>query len=272
MSRPAFLPLLLTLAFATLAPEVRCQEKSDSEVDARVAAQKLFEAGDALYESKRYEEASQAFRQSHSLVKSPNSRLMLARSLRELGHLEEAKTEFQGTIDDAAASFGRYPEAHKAATAELMALPSAAPQEADAKAPPHAPATPPPAQTPDTAPLAKPPALTSDEKKPRPLRIAAWASVGVATAGAVGFGVFGLLNRSTYKDLQASCPSGGCTSDPTSRVDRGETYQLFTNISLGVFSVGAIAATTLFLTSGSADKPQAALQISPGTLQFRGRF
>jgi hypothetical protein len=86
------------------------------------AAQKVFEAADELYESGRYEEAAQAFKASYDLVSSPNSRLMWARALRELKRFDEARTQYEGTIRDAEASGGRYPEAQKAAQSELEAL------------------------------------------------------------------------------------------------------------------------------------------------------
>lgn len=90
--------------------------------EARQAAQKMFEAGDGLYESGRYEDAIAAFKNSHHLVASPNSRLMLARSLREAAHYAQACVEFRGTIQDAEATSGRYPEALASARSELAAL------------------------------------------------------------------------------------------------------------------------------------------------------
>jgi len=86
------------------------------------AAQKVFEAGDELYENGRYEEAAQAFKASYELVSSPNSRLMWARALRELKRFDEARAQYEGTIRDAEASGGRYPEAQRAAQSELDAL------------------------------------------------------------------------------------------------------------------------------------------------------
>jgi hypothetical protein len=86
------------------------------------AAQKMFEAADGLYESGRFDEAAQAFRASYELVASPNSRLMIARSLRELQRYDDAFKEYQGTIADAEASGGRYPDTLSAARAEADAL------------------------------------------------------------------------------------------------------------------------------------------------------
>jgi hypothetical protein len=90
--------------------------------DQRRAAQKTFEAGDDLYEAGRYAEALTAFRASHDLVASPNSRLMVARCLRELGRYAQAHRELERTISASQASAGRYAEAAEAAVAEQAAL------------------------------------------------------------------------------------------------------------------------------------------------------
>jgi hypothetical protein len=108
----------LTLASAL----ARAATPTGATEEEKQAAQKMFEAGDGLYESRRYDDAIVAFKNSHSLVASPNSRLMLARSLREAGRSAEASEEFRGTIRDAEASGGRYPEALQAAQSELKAL------------------------------------------------------------------------------------------------------------------------------------------------------
>src|SRR5262245_1640542 len=89
------------------------------------AAQKTFEAGDLLYDDKRYAEALGAFRASYDVVASPNTRLMIARSLRELNRLGEAIAEFEGAVavaEAAAKSNERYTETANAARQELEAL------------------------------------------------------------------------------------------------------------------------------------------------------
>ncbi|MGC4065525.1 MAG: hypothetical protein QM784_12945 [Polyangiaceae bacterium] len=239
----------------------------------RKAAQKMFEAGDALYEAGRFEEAAEAFRQSHSLVKSPNSRLMLARSLRELGKTEEACVEYRGTKDDASQSGGRYPEALQAATAELSALESIANAPTSAPKQQSAPTSAQVAQTEASKP-AREPAPRTTETPTNPLRTAAWVSAGVGAVGGLGFAIFGLLNRNTYDKLDEDCPSGACTTNTSSRVDTGKAYQLTANVSAGLALVGAAAATTLFIISSpkSPDGPKAALLLAPGSVQIDGQF
>lgn len=259
--------LLLLLAIVGTSPAVAGETTSVGE-DQKQAAQKMFEAGDALYEGKRYEEAAEAFRQSHGLVKSPNSRLMLARSLRELGRSAEAIVEFRGTIEDALSSAGRYPEAKQAATAELDALGAdnvAAPVE-QTKAPEEPPTT--AVERHQTAQTPKP--------KPdgHPMRTYAWLATGVGAVGLSGFGVFAYLDRKTYRALDDDCPDGQCRKDVSGRVERGQTYQLCANVGLALAVTGAAAATTLFLLSSpqTPEERSLALAVGPGQLSFQGQF
>src|SRR5687767_13364997 len=90
-----------------------------------VAAQKAFEAADVLYDAKHFAEALTAFRASHDVVKSPNTRLMIARSLRELGRLGEAYTEAKAALTEAeevSQRHPRYAETARAAREDLKAL------------------------------------------------------------------------------------------------------------------------------------------------------
>jgi hypothetical protein len=89
------------------------------------AAQKTFLVADDLYDAKRFGEALTAYRASYEIVASPNSRLMIARCLRELGQLEQAYHELLGTIADAeefAKKDEKYRESGRAAREELEAL------------------------------------------------------------------------------------------------------------------------------------------------------
>jgi len=89
------------------------------------AAQKTFGAADVLYDAKRYEEAITAFTASYEIVASPNSRLMIARSLRELGRYAEAWKELEGAIADADAATQvdeKYSTTAKAAREDLEKL------------------------------------------------------------------------------------------------------------------------------------------------------
>lgn len=120
--RPSLYTTIVVACLATAVSPAYGASVDNANQEQKRAAQKMFEAADELYESGRYAEAAQAFRASHDLVASPNSRLMVARSLREIGKLAEAYREYVGTVSDAEASGGRYPEAQATANAEAAAL------------------------------------------------------------------------------------------------------------------------------------------------------
>ncbi len=65
------------------------------------SAQELFLEGDKDFDVQNYEEALGHFTASYSTVASPNSRLMIARCLLEIGRLDEAYDEYSGVINDA---------------------------------------------------------------------------------------------------------------------------------------------------------------------------
>lgn len=64
-------------------------------------AKEPFTAGMAAMEAGKFEEAAKAFRASCDIVASPNSQLMLARALTQLGRLAEAYRELEGTLIEA---------------------------------------------------------------------------------------------------------------------------------------------------------------------------
>lgn len=76
-------------------------EASDEQ---KKRAQEAFQAGDAAFDQLNYQAALGHFRDSYEAVTSPNSRLMIARCLLELGRLDEAYDEFSGVVSDAADS------------------------------------------------------------------------------------------------------------------------------------------------------------------------
>jgi hypothetical protein len=89
------------------------------------AAEKTFRVADDLFDKKRFGEALTAYRASYDIVASPNSRLMVARSLRELGRLGEAYRELEGAVAEAqalAAEDKKYENTERAAQEELEAL------------------------------------------------------------------------------------------------------------------------------------------------------
>src|SRR5436190_21382129 len=83
--------------------------------DEKAGAQKTFEAGTKLYDAHRYKEALTALRASYQILPSPNSRLMIARCLRELGNNREAYREYEAVAAEAREKGDKYASAASAA-------------------------------------------------------------------------------------------------------------------------------------------------------------
>lgn len=121
-SRTIGIVLVLLLGLGASAGAVPLDQATPAQLS---AAQKTFQAANELYDAKRFDEAITAFRASHAIVASPNSSLMIARSLRELGRLGEAYTEIEraaSEADAAAAKDDKYTATAKACHDELSAL------------------------------------------------------------------------------------------------------------------------------------------------------
>ena len=304
-----------------------------------LAAQKAFEAADVLYDAKHFAEALAAFRASHDVVKSPNTRLMIARSLRELGRLGEAYAEAKAALAEAEAvseRHSRYAETAKAAREDLKGLEARVgflkvdlgkvadteglsakigERSFDAMALGN-----PVAVTPGSTPIvvtvgdktfrrevsvepgstqtvsvdfAPARSMDSGDKaetmppEPAPktpenavhvgpdssMRTWAYVAGGVGAAGFLTFGVFGLLNNSSFSGLEEDCPNGRCPPGRNDDIDAGRRYQLIANVGLGVGIVGLAAGTTLFLLGSSgSERPQTALRIAPGAVSVESHF
>src|SRR5262245_28732695 len=103
---------------ATLALVAESALAGDAQSDQRAGAQKTYEAGTKLYDSKHYEEALAAFRASYQIVASPNSRLMIARCIRDLGRNAEAYREYEAVVAEASSKGDKYKGSAAAATEE----------------------------------------------------------------------------------------------------------------------------------------------------------
>ncbi len=90
--------LVLTVAPASFADGVPPDQATAVQ---REQAQSKFTKGRKLFQKKKYEEALQELRASHEIVSSPNTRLMIARCLQEMGRLVEAYAEFGRTAVEA---------------------------------------------------------------------------------------------------------------------------------------------------------------------------
>jgi hypothetical protein len=333
-SRPRAAALLVALVLGSA--HVTAAELDSATPEQKRAAQKMFEAGDELYEAGRFAEAVGAFRGSYGIVASPNSRLMLARALQQLGKLAEAFAEYDGVVGEGTATDGRYAEARQAAEAERDALraklawvtirlpdntgparrvsvgeqvlavetlgsPTAATpgsvrvevelsdgstltrdltlvagqeQTVDFGQPSTEEAPVPAGNVPQPAPFLTPPTPTPERESGTGLRTASYVAAGVGAVGLAGFGVFAMLNRSTYRDLEADCPSGACPPDRQSDIDAGQRYQLFANIGLCVAGAGLGTGVVLYVLSRPSEKRAASAAVTayPQGLLVRGQF
>lgn len=92
--------------------------RAETGQDEKAGAQKTFEAGTKLYDAHRYKEALTALRASYQILSSPNSHLMIARCLREMGSTREAYREFQAVVAEAKEKGDKYASTASAAAEE----------------------------------------------------------------------------------------------------------------------------------------------------------
>jgi len=112
------------------------------------------------------------------------------------------------------------------------------------------------------------PPVTSGGSKLRPY---SYVVGGVGVVGLALFAVYGLMDNSTYSDLQSSCPHNACPPSKQSEVDAGRTQQTVANVSLVIGGVGLAAGATLFVLSLSPKSPASTgLVLAPGYLGLRG--
>ncbi|NUO52796.1 MAG: hypothetical protein HOV80_28455 [Polyangiaceae bacterium] len=107
----------LALAVPSFPHEAAAQPAGD-QAEAFAAAQKLFDAKDFAGALPKFQALAQE-------TKSPNARLYVARSLRELGRIAEAYDEMSATVKDASAraeTEKKYEKTRDAAAAELALL------------------------------------------------------------------------------------------------------------------------------------------------------
>jgi hypothetical protein len=141
------------------------------------------------------------------------------------------------------------------------------------------PAPPPPAK------VAEQPAEEEKQEKPAPvdtgggesdrsrLRPYAYVAGGIGVAGLALFTVFGVMDNSTFNDLQSGCPRNVCPPGKQSEIDSGRTQQAVANVSLVVGAVGVAAGAALFVVSlspKSSSGTGTGLVFAPGYVGLRG--
>lgn len=125
----------------------------------------------------------------------------------------------------------------------------------DAAAPAAEPARPLPAPV-GSAPAPAAPA-SSQPPAPRKSRTAPWVLTGVGVASLVASGVFYGLRQSALSDLKDKCGEDlHCGESERSIYDRGRTYTMVANVTLGVGVAGVAAGAIWLLASGSGAKKE----------------
>jgi hypothetical protein len=123
--RRAALPALLSFLLIFFAWFETASGAPPTAEKAKEIAQKVYVQGVDHYKAGRLLEALAAFRASYDMVPSPNSHLMIARTLRERGELIEAYGEFGKVVleaDAAAARDVKYESASQASRSERAKL------------------------------------------------------------------------------------------------------------------------------------------------------
>lgn len=208
------------------------------------AAQELYTAGRESYRIALYGRALEEFERSNALAPSPNARLYIARSLRELGRWSEAADQYRTTIREAEERGPKYTPTREAAEIELRDV-----EVRLARAP--APAAPEAPSDPATAP---PPAL-AHTPPPEPARaphtttltwIAGGAAIGTAAAGALLYG----LASNHYSYLEDHCRTARDASCDDARTT-GRREEVASYVVLGVATALAAVTVVSVFTSGA---------------------
>jgi hypothetical protein len=106
------------LAFALFASSAAALAAGpEISASTKAVAQKVYEKGAEDYKAGRLLEALAAFRASFEMVPSPNSHLMIARTLRDSGELIQAYREYDKLVPEAEAALAR--ESKYAKTADI---------------------------------------------------------------------------------------------------------------------------------------------------------
>jgi len=257
-----------TLVAASLHPGV-ARAADDESAAVPVEAQEHYTAGREAYRAGLYGRALEAFERSLSLAPSPNTRLYIARTLRELGRWSEAEAQFRATAREAEERGGKYAPTREAADVELRDVqvrlardPSRGRDDGGGAVTGRAPASPAlapaePAAAPD---LGGPADGASGLASIRPIT---WVSGGVAVAAAATFGILYGLAGDRYGYLEDHCRvvrSGAC-DDASSA---GQSYETVGYVALGLAAAAAaVAVTTLLLPRTRAPRAGVASALAP---------
>lgn len=324
--------LLLAACLLLASPAWGESDLESASDEAKAKASAHYTQGMASYQAGDTAAALAEFELSYQTVQSPNSHLMVAKALIDLGRYAEAHRALDETLAEATQAEARdpkYAQTTRAAREELARVeaqvvklkltvsgvgPSASVRVNDTEYGPdelsrpivvapgqltltlidkgenvatqslegragetlHLTLAPTPA--PKAAASAGPTSTSGAAASKRPFphrRTTAYVAGGIGVAGALSFGVFGLLNHAKYSDVQDQCSDNLCSDDVREDAERGHTYQTIANVGLIVGVVGLGTAVALVLTEpdGTTARGFATrVAVGPGSVQVQGTF
>jgi hypothetical protein len=121
--RPLAVATLLAAPVLTTGSVVLAAPDKPAAADMQKAT-KLFVKASEAFKANKYAPALEGFKQSYSLVPSPNSHLYIARCLAQLGKARDAWIEFDKTAEEATAGGAKYAQTHDSAVQERDELAS----------------------------------------------------------------------------------------------------------------------------------------------------
>jgi len=320
--------LAACLLFASPAWAESDLESASDEAKAKASAH--YTQGMASYQAGDTAAALAEFELSYQTVNSPNSHLMVAKSLIDLGRYAEAHRALDETLAEARqaeAKDPKYAQTRQAAQEELVRVEAhvvklkltvsgvesaasvrvndteygpdelsrpivvapgqltltlidkgenVATQSLEARAGETLHLTLAPERETETPAVATSTPVAAASKRPFPhRRTTAYVAGGIGVAGALAFGVFGVLNHAKYSDVQDQCSDNLCSDDVREDAERGHTYQTIANVGLIVGVVGLGTAVALVLTepdATSARRLATRVAVGPGSIQLQGTF
>jgi hypothetical protein len=239
---------VLALAIALSAPLAYADTTAPPAVTR--AAQDLYTAGRESYHAALYGRALEEFERSLALASSPNTRLYIARSLRELGRWSEAAEQYRATVREAEEKGARYAATREAGQVELRDVEArlaraTSPGETEPPVPP-----PPPVKVEISAPSV--PVAASPEaapaRGPRPTMLT-WITGGAAVVGFAASGVLYGVASDRYSYLEDNCRSARNAACDDARTS-GERDETVAYVFLGVATaLAAVSVVSLFTSS-----------------------
>jgi hypothetical protein len=257
--------LAFSVASVGLSANARADEPAPTA--AATSAQDQYTAGRESYRLGLFGRALEEFERSLALVASPNTRLYLARTFRELGRWSEAAEQYRITIREADERGGRYIATRDAADMELRDVKVRIERGEAAPAAPKGERNDKPVDGP--APLAPAPSAATTPVTPSsttsggPTTLT-WVTGGLAVAGTASFAIFYALASDRYGYLEDNCSLARDASCDSARTT-GQTEEIVSYVSLGVAAVAATIAIVSLVVRPSVSSSNRA-SVAPNAL------